>query len=158
MTPNIEELDRLGAWVQGEYAKLVAGLPSEWDQSHWAVAPKSPPYNGASICGSACCLAGQAVRDAGGEFDYRFDTFAGGLYAITARMPDGRKVDIGDEASNLLGLSHYQADALFYPDNTADDIERIIEEIKDGESYPMYPEHPDYDDSRDDEDQDEDGW
>lgn len=143
--PNVPELDALLAWAEVEHAKSLQGLPSEWDQGHWAtdytataahLRPAAVPS-----CGTACCIAGKAVARIGGQFI--IDPRRG--YAFDAVFPDGRRVEIDEAAQEILGLTRHQAEALFYSGNSIEDVRRIIQDIQDGDPYPMYDEHPDAD-------------
>ncbi len=132
-SPNVAELDALLAWAEGEHEKQAAGLPSEWEQSFWAVnydtlgKPAPSPD-----CGTACCLAGKTVARAGGVFLIRPEVGS----TWEAEMPGGKSVAIEDEARTLLGLNDEQAEALFFEDNEIEDVRRIIAAIKAGDEDP----------------------
>lgn len=74
--------------------------PDEFDMESWAEKKG---------CGTSMCLAGTAVFLNGARFIFpEPDGIVANLYdevlASRAVMPDGRNVDIGDEAHRLLGL------------------------------------------------------
>lgn len=122
MTPNIERLQGLLAWAEGEAEKAAQGKPSQWDQTIWS-----------NECGTSCCIAGKVALEEG--LTPRVSTF----YPRTVRnfvtpdgdfvTPDGDSVDPSDFAQDKLGLTLEQADALFEENNTLSDLRHIIGKI-----------------------------
>ena len=124
LLPFTPTLDGLLAWAEAEHEKQLKGLPSEWDQGHWAISrPDGTPI--AASCATACCLAGKVVASQGGRFLLESD-YGDYQIATTAELPSGRVVDVEDFARDHLGLTYEQAAALFDGDNTITDVRRII--------------------------------
>ncbi len=123
--PFTPTLEGLLAWAEAEHAKKLAGLPSEWDQGHWAIQrPDGTPI--AASCATACCIAGKTVAALGGRF-LLDDVYDRGYQTATeAELPSGDVVDVEDFARLHLGLDYEQAEALFDGDNTIHDVRRII--------------------------------
>jgi len=149
LTPIEIDLDTLLNWAEIEYKKQVQGLPSEWDQGHWAIRrPDGTPVN--ASCATACCLAGKTVALDGGRFILDTDYGQGFQGAFFAEMPDGQRVDVEAYAASRLSLTKRQARALFDGDNTIHDVRRIIADLKeDPDAEPhgadYNPEDDDYD-------------
>ncbi len=122
--PFTPTLEGLLAWAEEEHAKKLAGLPSEWDQGHWAIQrPDGTPI--AASCATACCIAGKTVAALGGRFLLE-ETGGSYLIATDAELPTGKRVNVKDYAAERLGLPRVQAERLFDADNTIHDVRRII--------------------------------
>lgn len=122
------------SWVQRSWITIrnTLGLEVIDENEHWQVAKVT------KSCGTAGCLAGNTVLDAG------YDTFifepacqCGGeacskdenrVAQVVVDENGGRSM-IRDKAAELLGLSYDEADRLFFPTNSAEDIRFIAEDI-----------------------------
>lgn len=134
----MDELDALLFWATEEAAKQAEGKPSEWDQKHWAAVDWVAKMVGVTVpvdCGTACCFAGKAVARAGGKF---LISPSSGV-AFHAEL-NGRRVNVSDTAREILGITEDQADALFHSGNKLEDLERIVQAIKEGDPRPDYDE------------------
>lgn len=135
--PNIEKLDELVAWATMEDVKRRAGLASEWDQGLF-VSVTPAPDQVLAHCGTACCMAGKTVIDAGAmplidltdfntdDDDYPVET----LWAVYA---DGTEVGIESEAQRLLDINHAQAYQLFHGGNNLKHVIDVVNKIKAGD-------------------------
>jgi len=93
----------------------VTAHPDEWDQRVWW---RSSVESG---CGTAGCLAGTVVHQAGYEIPTTFETEVDGERlrgADYAFSPTGRREEISEAAQRLLGLSNAQCMRLFNPLNS----------------------------------------
>jgi hypothetical protein len=92
---------------------LIDRHPELWDQ-RWYVCPDP-------LCGTTACVAGHALLMRGFTFSaHRFF------------RPDGTHVSsglIGDEAASLLGLTRKEQEALFRPNASRADVQRVAERI-----------------------------
>lgn len=88
----------------------IEAQPENWDQLHWA--RRTP-------CGTAGCFAGTALMLAG-QAEFTWSTRIDDGLIFADEMLDGR--DIGDAAQELLGLDMDDADGLFDPNNTLDQL------------------------------------
>lgn len=123
MTPDMQQIEDLVAWAEAESTKESG---SAWNQEDW-VTPNVPE------CGTAYCIAGKAVSNAG--YSMLIESGPAGVnFVYDAEAPDGRGSDIGDLAQQLLGLTEEQSEVLFYAYNTIEDLKRITKELASGES------------------------
>ncbi len=130
--PFVPTLDGLLAWAEAEHEKQLKGLPSEWDQGHWAISrPDGTPI--AASCATACCLAGKTVAADGGKFLLNTPSYGEFGVATTAEMPTGEIVDVESYATERLGLTAAQSDKLFDADNDIQDVRDIIAAIQSGD-------------------------
>lgn len=111
-TPNTAELVAI-------YQHIV-GNPKEWRQRWYATQ---------TSCGTAYCVAGHAVVRAGYSpvFD-GLDYIGNDLVTFNAEK-DGAIYDIERLATQLLGLTRFQADDLFRAHNSLNRIRELITEI-----------------------------
>lgn len=103
MTVNKDLLRRTMTYIEEH--------PKEWDQDTWAAK---------TVCGTAFCFAGHAVRLAGHKI-----VFLPGDDTAT-HIADGRMIE--DAAIEELGLRKYQADELFSGGNTLDELRSFVTE------------------------------
>lgn len=116
--PNVELLRRVLAHIEAH--------PEQWDQLS---------YRALVDCGTAYCFAGHVVGLTGGRW-------SAPIGAEDADDDDDELppledcVDVGDViqhvsyyAQNQLGITSGQADELFSPGNTLDDLRRIVGRI-----------------------------
>lgn len=118
MEPNIPLLRKTLEYIEEH--------PDEWNQDSWA--------ERRSGCGTTMCVAGTAaylsganlVWTAGGAGDISF------VEATSCRTEDGLYHDIEDYATDLLGLTPGQANAIFYS-NPADPqkLRELVEKVID---------------------------
>ena len=109
--------------------------PRQWDQRSWSSVGE---------CGTAHCYGGWACVLHGATFP-RGDH--GHLYTAYVVPPKGEPtngleivrlgkataaVGVGDYAQHILGLDDEQADELFYPRNSLDDLRLLVGEICSG--------------------------
>jgi hypothetical protein len=124
----------------------ITAHPDEWDQSFWAVdwemyreywCGDGPVLKrrlamtmGRPACGTAYCVAGRTVVDAGCQIVMKAD---GGAYQCidpgrhASSAPD--VCNISHKARELLGLTRDEAIALFEETNTLNDLWRIGQRI-----------------------------
>lgn len=121
MTINVELLDRVMAHIEAH--------PETWDQKTFR-------------CESGMCVAGWAAQLGGGLWlTGPEDNFCHHLVAEEGD-PDGdirewrgtRSVPVWSRAARLLGLDDHEADRLFGPGNTIDDLREIVAGLKAGTS------------------------
>ncbi len=131
--PFTPTLDGLLAWAEAEHEKQLQGLPSEWDQGHWAISrPDGTPI--AASCATACCLAGKTVAADGGKFLLKTPSYGEFGIATDAELPTGEIVDVENYATERLGLTYEQAQRLFDVDNDIQDVRDIIAAIQSGDT------------------------
>jgi hypothetical protein len=107
--------------------KQIETYPETWRQSCWG-------YQAA--CGTSHCLAGWVVTQAGGQMVWRLSDWDEGddrgyLVADDVVMPgasDSIPVDLA--ALRLLDISIEDANALFHPHNTLDDLREMGAELR----------------------------
>jgi len=87
--------------------------PNQHDQTVWAER---------TVCGTAMCFAGWAVVLSGGKI-----AFAGNSTRTSQCRIDGAMDDIDLVAERLLGLSMDDANDLFGPTNTIEDLREIVD-------------------------------
>lgn len=99
--------------------KHIHEFPEEHQQEVWAQR---------SACGTAACLAGRVVLQAGAEimWDSNF------LVSLCV-TPSGERRHISQYARELLGIGQFEAEALFDHMNSVEDLEEIGEGILSGE-------------------------
>lgn len=131
---NVERLDNA-------MAHIVAH-PEEWNQGYWAarVGPS---------CNTAYCLGGTVAAQAGAAMEW--DTSRFGDAAHYCIDPEGNRQKIDAYAQQLLELSNGDADILFDGINSLENLQRMVELLKLGESLDGY-----FD--RDDDDYDDDAY
>lgn len=141
---NVELLEKVRDIIEDE---------SRHKQSIWASVKRSilhtiteryKPVSGGSLipvsCGTSACVAGWAVQVAGAkmlvnpmELEFDKDGFAESNFALTA---DGRMVDIGEYAGELLGLTDEERNHLFAAswgnEGVLDNLEALIVAAKHG--------------------------
>lgn len=118
---NVPLLRKTVEWATDQWRKAQRGEASEWTQKFYFVKRQRLD------CGTACCIAGKVVLDAGYEPAYEDGD-------VTAwAVGDGEERPAGEIARELLGLSMFQGERLFWEDNSIHDIWRIAEEISGGE-------------------------
>jgi hypothetical protein len=117
VTPNVGRL-----W--GTLAYIEANS-DQWDQGDYR-------------CKSGMCMAGWACERYGGRWIFPEPLSQGRDdwlvpepedNSVIYVMGDVRYVIAHDRAGRLLGLTEDQADDLFHPKNTLDDLRRIVEDI-----------------------------
>lgn len=113
----------------------IEAHPDEWFQDYYAVdmdlAHKSrfsmsslaETDHPVTMCGTACCFAGQVVSDAGYRFAFRPDEVTT-LHCVDPRT--GHAVQISHAARELLGITSSEACSLFDGDNTLEDLRQIV--------------------------------
>lgn len=79
--------------------------PEEWNQLTW-------------ICGTTACLAGRIAIMAGAKPGYGYDQG----YSITGVWYLGEAMHVSDVAEIAAGLTHAEAQYLFAPDRTRDEL------------------------------------
>lgn len=124
MIADTNRIDELVAWAETESMKESG---SAWRQDAWAT-PNVPE------CGTAYCLAGKAVSDAGYAMLLETpenDPMVRHVYDET--QPDCRGAGIDDVARELLGLSYVQAEVLFWSTNTIEDLKTYAKAIANGD-------------------------
>lgn len=118
MEPNIPLLRKTLEYIEEH--------PHEWDQDSWA--EKWPG------CGTTMCVAGTATYLSGADLVWTRNE--GGRIsfdeAVLCQTPDGLHRDIEDYATELLGLTPGQANAIFYsnPANPAK-LRELVEKVID---------------------------
>jgi hypothetical protein len=118
--PNTELLNRTLNYIEAH--------PKEWDQDAWARRDQ---------CGTAYCFAGTTVMLSGLPLDWHdsyqqdYDETAS-LIAENAPAPYAGE-NISTVARDLLELGPEQADNLFDPRNTLNDLRRLVAEFTAGE-------------------------
>lgn len=138
-TLNVELLTNLITWAVADkkrldrFAERFANWGT-WKQSKWAHRPEGESAN---VCGTAFCIAGQAVVQVGymPVFESPWDesashcaprVFAGlGPQGLPTFEPDRNEenhVVISDLAKTVLGLTSEESNALFYGDNTLGNV------------------------------------
>lgn len=125
MTADTNRIDELVAWAETEFMKESG---SAWKQDAW-VTPNVPE------CGTAYCLAGKAVSDAG--YPMLLETLPGdGMlrYTYDPDAKDGRGRTIEEVAIELLGLTETQAEVLFFANNSIEDLKMCAKAIANGEN------------------------
>ena len=116
ITPNVPLLLKALAHVEAH--------PEEWVQETWR-------------CGTAACFAGHAAMIDGGEWVNdesalmfaRDDDPANATWKPFFAEDDRKRIDVGDRAKHILGLSTEQADNLFAYSNTLDDLRAEVSRL-----------------------------
>lgn len=99
--------------------------PEKWDQESWVQGVESATRP--SACDTFGCLAGNTVLASGKELIW--ENYSGRWLAYGVKGEGS----ISETARVVLGLTGYQASALFSPDNREEDLWRIANEISAGE-------------------------
>src|SRR3982750_3292224 len=115
--PNIDELIDLREGARDQDKLQKAGLPSEWSQSDWLLQNQW-------TCGTACCIAGKAVLDAGAQPIWEDSWDRTDLVKF-----NGKKETVRTLAREFLHITINQAEALFSASNKFLIIEYIIDSI-----------------------------
>jgi hypothetical protein len=123
--PDFVRLDATLAYTEAH--------PETHDQSVWA-RPIFADNRQASICGTACCFAGNALVVEGYQFEWRYSEWEPGRGILDAAGNpvefDGRDAtesDIMYLAEDLLGLDKGQSARLFSAFNTVANLRAIID-------------------------------
>lgn len=90
--------------------------PETWNQEWWFTVTE---------CGTAACFAGWACTLSGD----RPDIGKRGLYFSTVFTAHGLYADVAARACDLLGITAEDADDLFDPRNTREDLDRLVEKF-----------------------------
>lgn len=105
----------------------IDAAPERWEQASYAVKKD---------CGTAYCVAGWAVHISHPDAEPRFGTecdcyecSGDRLTATGMQMPDGRFVDIENEAVRLLGITYGEGQCLFDADNSRETVQHHAEQI-----------------------------
>lgn len=135
---------------QVETVEREAALPRHkrgWVQSMWITVRNAvgvrdkrsvPGYTGdervyigrlSPQCGTAGCLAGNTVMDAGYDTFMFVEMSDGRAVAATIIDEDGDEISVVNKACELLGLTPAQGDALFEGSNNAERIRLLAEDI-----------------------------
>lgn len=124
-TPDLARLRKAVDWVDEQAAKTRGG---EWYQARWRT--KLYAYSDEDACGTAYCLAGHVVQEAGADWlsdDYLAATpdEAGS----SDRWGSQQAVFVADRARRLLGITEDEGSDLFGALNTPDRIRTAAERI-----------------------------
>jgi hypothetical protein len=135
-------------WALSEHRKAERGEPSEWNQEEWLGTLRAATWNRlftdtdmspgetdraveqlnlSTACGTACCLAGKIVLDAG--MQPASATGSDG-HVVTA---SGVERSVPTVALELLGGDPEEVTRLFRGDNTIRDLYRIAGELTGGD-------------------------
>lgn len=115
----------------------VTAHPEEWDQTRWIVR---------TSCGTTGCLAGGTALRAGyrpyevtdviGQLTWVYvahdDPIRDSSSVEDLTAPDPRVLSVSSVARRLLGITNTQANDLFAPHNTLEDLWIIASELTDG--------------------------
>lgn len=113
------QVDRLDAVVKH------ALTSDNWDQTAWM----RRKVEGKTSCGTTYCIAGFAAVEFAGLEPVQYLINEPWIDTVNV---DGSEKSIGVAAMQYLGLNPAERDNLFHSKNTADDVERIVEKIKEG--------------------------
>ena len=132
---NVELLDLV--------IKTIKADPTKWNQGYYRTIPnRAKPeqqQDGRLVyainCRTAFCVAGWAVQ-LGSE---NTPAWTDSSTIVANEHDDPEEVSEGTifasaRAKRLLGLDEYQADELFNGDNSLDEIERVVDQIKEEDS------------------------
>lgn len=115
-----------------QMAKIRAAIrnidaePESWNQEIYGVK---------TACGTAHCIAGRGVTNEGIALEWMPPDVRGRSFArFTA---DRRTISV--VAREIFGLTHDEADLLFHPTNSREDIERIAKRIAVRAGEPLWP-------------------
>lgn len=147
--PNIPALRRVVEWVEEQ--DTLPSTESEWKQTVWAVIrPGGHTALRPEPCGTAFCVAGKVVHDAGFQILYDDNSWDAGLCVApevpinytergTVTTEERRRIvtdldpdyweSIKVQAAKILGLDEYQSDLLFQASNSAEMIRDLAEEF-----------------------------
>lgn len=148
----------------GKVLEVIDASPENWDQTDYAVrdegyyAPngdlisynyedrENVDYNATWLpdvvvdpipaCGTALCVAGHAVTQKG----YHIVFAAGNNNSRCCVDDTGQRYDISFLATQLLGISTYDANILFAGNNDREDLERFRNQLDAGEHLDEYEE------------------
>lgn len=110
--PNLDLLDRSMDVVRRE---AVKGDHGTWRQEMWR-------------CNTGMCLAGHVAHLAGAKWAFpHVDNEVNSFQVVT---PDGSVTPVYVYATAALGLNRYDTAELFNSENTLDDLEEIVRDIK----------------------------
>lgn len=133
-------LDEVLAWAKrSAKARRTGEGEVEHVQQEWFVAADTPggsyrlnveePQRVTNWCKMPHCIGGHLALMLRAEPVFEYGNDATGK----VRTPEGGIKYAGAFVQEQLGLSEPQSDALFYSENTLQDIERIIRDIKTGD-------------------------
>lgn len=103
--------------------ETIESHPEDWEQTTWG-ARFDPDYDerprhSMAPCATACCFAGTACLLAGAEFV--------NVYNSEVSFPDGNFGHAGNVAQRLLGLSDFEASALFDSHNSLAELREMTD-------------------------------
>lgn len=104
------------SWVNNPHRAVVTSTQAECRDRQAA----------AGVCGSTACFAGWTLLQDGGDV----------LENLDIRLADGTVIDSGDigvKAREMLGLTAWEAEALFYASNNLTGIKHVVDRIAAGE-------------------------
>jgi hypothetical protein len=119
MKPDIPLLRKYVEWVEEQAARPVA--ERDWFQGSW-VSPRA-------ACGTAYCVAGRVVTDAGYHFVIHHPVRLPFDEITEVRFGDDPIEQVDHVAQRILGISDEQAYELFLGSNSAQRIREIAEKI-----------------------------
>lgn len=134
--PNVE--------LAQQVLEQIEEHPDTWDQGYWARETAS--------CGTTHCFAGWAVALA--EPDAQFAIDFDGLGTGVIRR-DGEPWEIKDAAIDLLGLTSWQADAMFWHSTTLDELREYVRQLEETGSFEPSARFEAWENDTFDEDEDE---
>ncbi len=112
-----------------EVRDIIVADPTRWRQDAWA---RQTP------CGTTGCVAGLTVLLRGGTWDWSKSwkpLFESDPEAMVTEwvILDGEQESICSTATEMLGLSHTEADILFEGDNSYNTVINLLADLIDGE-------------------------
>ncbi len=128
---NVELAKQALKWVRYEAERDAHGKEREWLQTEWFREYLEQVDGQLVSCGTACCVAGWVVQQAGGVFRGNMGrALDGGAIrtAVKAEL-DGRIESIPNLARELLGISVNEAGVLFSGTHLADEIAIAFQRI-----------------------------
>lgn len=140
-TPDLERIDRLIAWAEVEYEKMLAGLKSEWDQGDWVHELWADPdgeNDDFTVCGTACCMAGRVGLEDGVLINLTPDT----IFTEERELLGGGRIiqqaPVARYARNVLGIvrDDWRIGDLFAGENKIGDLKRIRDNIAESVRQP----------------------
>ena len=132
-TLNVPLIRKGVDWVLEQNALADDHENRQWDQATWATldrnvlkAAMAAQNRHDPMCGTSMCLAGFVAYITGWKFHFPLDlNYEGADRAVK----DGIARDIPMIAIDELGITREQADTLFAPSNSAEDIQYYAEQI-----------------------------
>jgi hypothetical protein len=141
-TKYVPKSETVNAELLDEILAFITAHPQTWEQEDWyrvvdqktgesAYISRVNEYEEVNSCGTSFCFAGHVALHEGFPLPPKQNS---GYWQRVVKFEDGHTdvEEASEFATKVLGLTTWQADELFDPTNTLDDLKIMVELLKGG--------------------------